>query len=102
MIVLEVLLYIQVIRRIVGQGLESRFGVKSESRVGEDFGGKVSVYMIQVNGYGCRNLYFSFCCIPIIHTNREMRVWRLYTDDLLLNIGAEGQRSVIGGQGLKR
>ena len=64
-----------------GHGLESRSGVKSGSRVGEDFGGKVSVYRIQVNGYGCRNLYFSFCHIQIIHTDRETRVWRLYTDD---------------------
>ena len=57
MIVPGVLLYIQVIRRIVGQDLESRFGVKSGSRVGEDFGGKVSVYMIQVIGCACWNLY---------------------------------------------
>ena len=77
MIVPGVLLYIQVIRRIVGQDLESRFGVKSGSRVGEDFGGKVSVYMIQVNGYGYRNLYFFL----LLHTNYsyESRVESLET-----------------------
>jgi len=31
-------------------------------------------------------IYFSFCHILFIHTNRELRVWRLYTDDLLLSV----------------
>ena len=67
--------------------LDSSLGVES-SGVEEDFrdfGGKVSIciYMIQVIGWHVGIYIFSFCRILSIHMNRELRVWRLYTDDLL-------------------